>query len=519
MLGHGDEGVQVRVIGAREAYKLLGGRGWDATEDVEADAQAILHHPPYALAALAADFVGELTPNLDQPAPDRSRFHSKGEPECAQKTGSCKLPWEDETEALVLRWLGQRLDTRCAGMGKGGKKGEERDAKAKKKAARLRGSFRARSDDDRRRLVKVLRHEAPLLNLPIREDGWVSLEDVNALVGEMSLDDAHAIIAKDDKDRLILCTEANTTWIAAVSGHSIGGVVGPGRELPEAEIPEILVHGSYAKHTNAIVQKGLYARRAIHLLACGSKHGRWRSDIETSVFVRARAAARTAKVRILLTTNSIYLAPDGIPAEYVVKVASWRSGSVPFLPKTEGPSVERFAPGMASNSRQERTTSLSTAAKAEQRAQAVAEHQAAERFTDRQAARRKLSAAAPRGTVGMELQRELESDCESCSDRRERATHSAAEYATRRFRALGIQVPSEPVELKPRVGLGTPAAENGEPWEIETRSGLSPPPRPRRVSRPVRMGPRPLHLSQGWPAHLNTLRKKEREKVGTPRTH
>ena len=46
----------------------------------------------------------------------------------------------------------------------------------------------------------------------------------------------------------------------------MSGVVGPGRELSAAEVPTLLVHGSYAEHTNSIHRYGLQARRAIHLL-------------------------------------------------------------------------------------------------------------------------------------------------------------------------------------------------------------------------------------------------------------
>ena len=192
LLGHGEQGVQVRVIGAREVYKLLGGRGWDATEGEEADARASLHAPPYALAAFAAEVVGTLSP--ETPVADRSRFSSEAGPALSEqpKTGACELLWEDEAEALVQRWLGEKLETRCAGMGKGaskGKGGRGRSERAREKADRLRGSFRARTDSDRRRLVKVLRHEAPLLG----QDGWVSLRDVSNFVGAITSDDAAAI--------------------------------------------------------------------------------------------------------------------------------------------------------------------------------------------------------------------------------------------------------------------------------------------------------------------------------------
>ena len=206
------------------------------------------------------------------------------------------------------------------------------------KAQRLRGSFRARSDADRRRLVKILRHEAHLLGIPVREDGWVSLRDLNYYVGTTSREDLEVLAGRDNKQRMVLYTDRET-WIAAESGHSMSGVVGPGRELSAAEVPALLVHGSYAEHTNSIYRHGLQARRAIHLLEIGSRHGRWRADLETAVFVRAQAAAAKG-TRFLFTTNNLYLAPQGIAAAFVEQILPWRSGPVPHLPITRMEALE-----------------------------------------------------------------------------------------------------------------------------------------------------------------------------------
>ncbi|CAE7258876.1 unnamed protein product, partial [Symbiodinium microadriaticum] len=160
----------------------------------------------------------------------------KGEPgELApeQRTGACYLAWEQETEELVKRWLAERLaaPSRAGATSQRGTGGSRRK---EEKAQRLRGSFRARSDADRRRLVKILRHEAHFLGIPVREDGWVSLRDLNYYVGTTSREDLEALAGQDNKQRLVLYTDRET-WIAAESGHSMSGVVGPGRELSAAE--------------------------------------------------------------------------------------------------------------------------------------------------------------------------------------------------------------------------------------------------------------------------------------------
>ena len=226
--------------------------------------------------------------------------------------------------------------------------------KKEEKAQRLRGSFRARSDADRRRLVKILRHEAHLLGIPVREDGWVSLRDLNYYVGTTTREDLEVLAGRDNKQRLVLYTDRET-WIAAESGHSMSGVVGPGRELSAAEVPTLLVHGSYAEHTNSIYRYGLQARRAIHLLEIGSRHGRWRADLETAVFVKAQAAAAKG-TRFLLTTNGLYLAPQGIAATFVEQILPWRSGPVPHLPITRMEALETAGQRAAARNEESRGT-------------------------------------------------------------------------------------------------------------------------------------------------------------------
>ena len=132
----------------------------------------------------------------------------------------------------------------------------------------------------------------------MKEDGWVSLGDLNSHVGEISREDLEVLVGRDEKERLLLFTDVET-WVAAVSGHSISGVVGPGRELSPAEVPALLVHGSYAQYTNSIYRSGLQARRDIHLLEVGSRHGRWRADLETAVFVRAQTIHKPCVIVML----------------------------------------------------------------------------------------------------------------------------------------------------------------------------------------------------------------------------
>ncbi|CAE7671760.1 ESS1 [Symbiodinium sp. CCMP2592] len=185
------------------------------------------------------------------------------------------------------------------------------------------------------------------------------------------------------------------------------------------EVPEVLVHGSYARRSNNILKEG---------------------------------GDRTSKPPCVFSPEKPL-------------------GPVPFPPRAAGSSVGRSAHGTAAGSRRE-GAAKTAAEKAQQRAEAVAEHKEAARFTERQEARRKLASAAPRGTVGVELQRALDSDCESCSDRREQSTLSAAAYATQRLRAMEARPPPEPVVLRPRHQPGTPA-RGGEQGALGSTDGTA----------------------------------------------
>ena len=111
---------------------------------------------PYALASFAAQWVG-LVPPASEEVSSRSRLGSEegkggpeelaSEPEERSRTGACHLAWEQETEELVKRWLAERLaaPSRAGAMSQWGTGGSR---KKEEKARRLRGSFRARSDDD-----------------------------------------------------------------------------------------------------------------------------------------------------------------------------------------------------------------------------------------------------------------------------------------------------------------------------------------------------------------------------------
>ena len=130
------------------------------------------------------------------------------------------------------------------GKGKDQPQGKGRGlSKREEKIQRLRGSFRPRSDDDRRRLVEDLAPRGRPAGPP-NQGGWVG---IHTYVGDITREDAHAIVTRDEKDPLVMSDETDGAWVAA--GHTPSGVIGPGRELPVSEVPSVLAHGSYARFT------------------------------------------------------------------------------------------------------------------------------------------------------------------------------------------------------------------------------------------------------------------------------
>ena len=111
--------------------------------------------------------------------------------------------------------------------------------------------------------------------------------------------------------------------MAAWSGHTIPGVVGPGVLVEPSEVPALFVHGSYHKHTASIVQSGLSAsRRMVHLVDPERASNKWRADLETRVPVDTRKA-QEAGVSFRVTGNDVWLADTDIPPEALGKVVAW----------------------------------------------------------------------------------------------------------------------------------------------------------------------------------------------------
>lgn len=126
----------------------------------------------------------------------------------------------------------------------------------------------------------ILRHRPEVIGITLDEHGWANVEDLIAGIQKTQPIDRELleeIVRTDPKQRYSFNEDG--TLIRANQGHSIPVDV----ELPVAQPPEILWHGTGEIYRESIDQKGLLpmSRLYVHLskdketaVAVGKRHGR-----------------------------------------------------------------------------------------------------------------------------------------------------------------------------------------------------------------------------------------------------
>lgn len=172
LLGKGPDGTAARTIRAEEARLLLHGRyGFHPDSSIrvgnEDPARALLA-APRTLASLATQWVAAQL-ELQNPGPGLGR-----------KAGLCQLPWEDETERVLLDWL--RDHPAEFSQRVGANRGEKTREHPKEVGRAEMGKGKGKKEDPHTRaskaLSRVLRHEAGTEECPISEEGWVRWSDL-----------------------------------------------------------------------------------------------------------------------------------------------------------------------------------------------------------------------------------------------------------------------------------------------------------------------------------------------------
>lgn len=141
----------------------------------------------------------------------------------------------------------------------GGKGKEGKGAKGKKGSKNLVQLSRA--------LSLILRHKAQDMGVRIRPDGFCPLDvvlDLNQLRDlQATREDVEAVVNTNEKKRFELESIDGQTMIRAVQGHSMK-VVNDEELLERLEaggpdVPDKVVHGTYRRHYDSIMDKGLVA--------------------------------------------------------------------------------------------------------------------------------------------------------------------------------------------------------------------------------------------------------------------
>ncbi|MER7816887.1 RNA 2'-phosphotransferase [Streptomyces sp. NPDC096153] len=112
-------------------------------------------------------------------------------------------------------------------------------------------------------LAKHLRHQPERIGIALDANGWVTIEELLRATAEngfpITRDELDHVVAANDKRRFMI----DGTRIRANQGHTVEVDL----ELPVAEPPAYLYHGTVARNLDAIRAEGLrpMARHHVHL--------------------------------------------------------------------------------------------------------------------------------------------------------------------------------------------------------------------------------------------------------------
>lgn len=164
-------------------------------------------------------------------------------------------------------------------------------------------------------LARHLRHDPGRIGITLDAHGWVAVEELLAAAAahgfRFSRAELAEVVASNDKKRYVIEGER----IRASQGHSVRVDL----ELPEAEPPPVLFHGTVSRFLAAIRTEGLRPmnRHAVHLspdretaTRVGARRGR------AVVLVVDAAAMHADGHRFRLSANGVWLA-ESVPPAYL----------------------------------------------------------------------------------------------------------------------------------------------------------------------------------------------------------
>jgi putative RNA 2'-phosphotransferase len=164
-------------------------------------------------------------------------------------------------------------------------------------------------------LSLVLRHEPERVGIKLDEAGWIAVDELlDAINGHgqpLTLEQLQEVVDTNDKKRFTI----QDGYIRANQGHSIPVEL----QLPEAEPPDFLFHGTVPRFLELIREKGLLKgeRHDVHLspdretaIKVGKRRG-----LPHILTVKARQMHRDG-YKFYLSANGVWLT-DHVPPQYI----------------------------------------------------------------------------------------------------------------------------------------------------------------------------------------------------------
>ncbi|MED6223581.1 hypothetical protein PIB30_075351 [Stylosanthes scabra] len=193
-----------------------------------------------------------------------------------------------------------------------------------------------------RLLTRILRHMASELNLDMRSDGYVKVNDLlklnmktfaNVPLRSHNIDDVREAVRKDNKQRFSLIEENGELLIRANQGHTVTTVETESLLKPilSAEEVPVCVHGTYRKNLDSILESGLKRMKRLHVhFSCGLPTdgeviSGMRRDVNVLIFLDVRKALEEG-MKLFISDNKVILTEgfDGaVPPKYFQKIESW----------------------------------------------------------------------------------------------------------------------------------------------------------------------------------------------------
>ncbi|CBI38906.3 hypothetical protein VitviT2T_023453 [Vitis vinifera] len=240
--------------------------------------------------------------------------------------------------------------SRSGGRGRGGTMRDDRERSRGRGGGGGGSSGKDKIDALGRLLTRILRHMASELNLNMRSDGYVRVQDLlklnmktfaNIPLRSHTIDDIREAVRKDNKQRFGLLEENGELLIRANQGHTVTIVESESLLKPilSAEEVTVCVHGSYKRNLESILESGLKHMKRLHVhFSCGLPMdgeviSGMRRDVNLLIFLDVRKALEDG-MKLYISDNKVILTEgfDGVvPVKYFEKIESWPDRqTIPF---------------------------------------------------------------------------------------------------------------------------------------------------------------------------------------------